>query len=47
MHGQCVMRYKNGDKFTGKFARGMPEEGEMIFSDMDERYVGEFYKGVQ
>ena len=41
------MRYKNGDKFTGKFTLGAPSEGEMLFADMDERYVGQLYKNVQ
>lgn len=39
-HGSGVMRYKNGDRFTGKFDNGVQVEGEILLSAMNESYVG-------
>jgi hypothetical protein len=43
------MRYKNGDRFTGKFENGIQVEGEMLYSGMNESYIGQwkdgFYEG--
>ena len=41
-----MMRYQNGDIFTGAFFDGRPSVGEIIFKEMEESYIGEFKNGV-
>ena len=45
-NGNGVMRFKNGDKFTGIFKDGLPSIGEFIYQEMEESYIGEFKNGV-
>ena len=40
MEGNGVLRYKNGNKFTGKLLNGKLHEGEMKYEEDDESYIG-------
>ena len=39
-HGSGVKRYSNGNMFTGEFCEGKLKEGEMLFKETNEKYVG-------
>ena len=40
------MRYRNGDKFTGKFEKNHLKEGEMLYSSLNESYIGQWKNSI-